>query len=445
MNPLPTRKTVAQACDACRRRKIKCNGLQPCPACLSAKLSCTFNVPQKRGGNQGARATVLNELRGNLPSNRGESPSPTSLQSASNHTIGLSQHPSPPHSGLETITIDACIDAYMERIYPVVPFLNLEILRKEVEQTSDSLLSRQFIIAFCAYVVTFGRILDESLLASSHTTDSELGKQLLDAALRIQNQERILSPSCQSVFISFFLYGAYAGLGNYRQGWFYLSEAATLLMMQKGESDPSWYSKAIYKRTFWVMLISQRAHAIRRNRPITLSTNPGTPLLEDPEERGLRYLASLFQPFDEVFFSVWNGSRQDCSKEWLLALERDVRTALPQILDVSNEQIANLRVSQLWLQVKLWELFPRFGFLSSESVYECLTFRYPIVLARDLVILATNLPVPSLQVHGVGMVCAYLTLNDLQTNSRRPRRSSTLLVLSPMYSLLYQFPHLTSN
>jgi SP family general alpha glucoside:H+ symporter-like MFS transporter len=118
----------------------------------------------------------------------------------------------------------------------------------------------------------------------------------------------------------------------------------------------------------------------------------------------LHHLASLFRPFDEVFFAVWNGSRQECSIEWLLGLEQDVRTALPPTLEVSNEEIANLKVSQLWLQIKLWELFPRFGFLSSESVHECLTFKYPIVVAKDLTILAIKLPTTSLQIHGVGMV-----------------------------------------
>lgn len=103
---------------------------------------------------------------------------------------------------------------------------------------------------------------------------------------------------------------------------------------------------------------------------------------------------------------MWNGASPECSKEWLLGLERDVRTALPTVLNVSNEQIANLRVSQLWLRIKLWELFPRFGFLSSESVYECLTFAYPVVLARDLVVVAMKLPVGSLRVHGVGLVCS---------------------------------------
>lgn len=152
------------------------------------------------------------------------------------------------------------------------------------------------------------------------------------------------------------------------------------------------------------MTLIVRAHAIRKNRPITLQVDSESPALDDDEERGLQYLASIFRPFDQVFFAVWTGATQNCSKEWLLTLERDVRTALPHLLDVPSEQVANLRVSQLWLQIKLWELFPRFGFLSSESVYECLTFRYPIVLARDLTMAANQLPITSLQVHGVGMV-----------------------------------------
>lgn len=112
----------------------------------------------------------------------------------------------------------------------------------------------------------------------------------------------------------------------------------------------------------------------------------------------------MFQPLDEIFFAVWNGSSESCSKEWLLELERNVRTALPPNLEASDAEKANLRVSQFWLRIKLWELFPRFGFLSTESVYECLTFRYPIAVAADLTVLAMKLPITSLQVHGVGMV-----------------------------------------
>lgn len=151
-------------------------------------------------------------------------------------------------------------------------------------------------------------------------------------------------------------------------------------------------------------LCCTRSHAVRRNRPITLQVTPTSPCLVMRNERGLNYLASIFRPLDDIFFAVWNGSTAECSKDWLLRLEHDVRSALPVMLEVSNEEIANLRVSQFWLQIKLWELFPRFGFLSTESIHECLTFKYPIIVAKDLTTLSMKLPISSLQVHGVGMV-----------------------------------------
>lgn len=158
-----------------------------------------------------------------------------------------------------------------------------------------------------------------------------------------------------------------------------------------------------------VLLTPSRSHGVRRSRPITLQVTSASPVLSVTHSLGLQLLASVFQPLDDIFFAAWNGSSKGCSKDWLLKLERDVRTALPHTLEVSNAEIANLRVSQCWLRIKLWELFPRFGFLSTESVYECLTFRYPIAVAHDLTILAMKLPITSLQVHGVGMVSLYLS------------------------------------
>lgn len=156
-------------------------------------------------------------------------------------------------------------------------------------------------------------------------------------------------------------------------------------------------------------LTLNRSHGVRRNRPITLQITPSSPSLSSTHAPGLQLLASIFQPLDEIFFAVWNGSSKGCSKEWLLELERDVRTALPLMLELSNEEMANVRVSQFWVRIKLWELFPRFGFLSTESYYECLTFRYPIAVAAELAVLAIKLPIASLQVHGVGMVSSVHT------------------------------------
>lgn len=54
---------VKRACDACHRRKVKCDGINPCRNCSSAQLTCTYNaIPQKKGP-KGSRAKVISELR----------------------------------------------------------------------------------------------------------------------------------------------------------------------------------------------------------------------------------------------------------------------------------------------------------------------------------------------------------------------------------------------
>ncbi|CAI6340607.1 unnamed protein product [Periconia digitata] len=411
-----------------------------CESSTSASLPCTFNVPQKQGGNRGPRATTLNQLRKEYTSS--STPIRTEGELDRNHARNAQEHTIPPLSStgglgptdLEALPIEACIEAYLDRIHPIVPLLNEDLLRDEVSKASISPASKQFVLSFCAYVVTFGKVLREpsaspslssTTAAATSISDFALGQQLVDSALAIQNPQRITQPSGLSVYISFFLYGAHAGMGMYRPGWFYLREATTLFMMQKpGEKE--WFTPETHTRVFWILVVSERAHAIRRQRPITLQINPSTPPPPPPltpPDRSLHHLATLFRPFDESFFSLWNdASRRDCSKDWLLSLETRVRTALLPPLslldDLSCDQLANVRVSQLWLQGKLYELFPRFGFLSSrESVYECLTFGYPVAVAGALLdhvgggevegngrmTTTTRLPARSLWVHGVGM------------------------------------------
>ena len=59
---------VPQACDACRARKVKCNGQQPCPPCEHLNLHCKFSGKRGSGGGNKARVAprrnrVLTQLR----------------------------------------------------------------------------------------------------------------------------------------------------------------------------------------------------------------------------------------------------------------------------------------------------------------------------------------------------------------------------------------------
>ncbi|WEW55242.1 Gypsy retrotransposon integrase-like protein 1 [Emydomyces testavorans] len=49
--PLQKRRRVTRACDECRRKKIKCDGKQPCTHCTVYSYACTYDQPSNRRRN----------------------------------------------------------------------------------------------------------------------------------------------------------------------------------------------------------------------------------------------------------------------------------------------------------------------------------------------------------------------------------------------------------
>ncbi|KAF2275428.1 uncharacterized protein EI97DRAFT_450995 [Westerdykella ornata] len=49
--PLQKRRRVTRACDECRRKKIKCDGKQPCTHCTVYSYECTYDQPSNRRRN----------------------------------------------------------------------------------------------------------------------------------------------------------------------------------------------------------------------------------------------------------------------------------------------------------------------------------------------------------------------------------------------------------
>lgn len=247
---MASRKIIAIACDACRRRKVKCNGQQPCSGCMSANLPCAYDSPRKQGGNRGARAVVLNQLREAQVQHAVIVPPASALSE-------LTPSPSAALYQPEAAFVQACIDTYVRLIQPVVPILSLHALEMEVLSAKTSVASRQFVLAFCAYVANFGNALSETHFDQTYSFNADQGRQCLNDALRIRDPMRATDPNPRSMLISFFLYGANAGLGDYQQGWFYLRETTTLFtMLQRSSVD--WYDERAHSCMFWILLISER-------------------------------------------------------------------------------------------------------------------------------------------------------------------------------------------
>ncbi|KAL1583053.1 hypothetical protein WHR41_08460 [Cladosporium halotolerans] len=64
VSPPTAAKPLRRACDCCRKRKVKCDGHDPCSPCKKASIRCAYLQPPKKKGPKGLRsARVLHALR----------------------------------------------------------------------------------------------------------------------------------------------------------------------------------------------------------------------------------------------------------------------------------------------------------------------------------------------------------------------------------------------
>lgn len=92
--------------------------------------------------------------------------------------------------------------------------------------------------------------------------------------------------------------------------------------------------------------------------------------------------------------------------EALVALEECIRNAVPSEIELPDVVMADLRVSQQWLRIMIWQLSTTAGFLSTSPAHECMDFRYPLLIARDLCLATWKLSRQSMEAHGIGLVSA---------------------------------------
>ncbi|KAJ5545399.1 hypothetical protein N7535_006214 [Penicillium sp. DV-2018c] len=419
--------SAKQACDACRRRKIKCISPRPCEQCRSAGLECRTTIQRQRKGRQGQTAKVLNELRtkeigealvretnisppSTAPRHGEIVATPPSLQST--ERCQFSKSP----GLLNYELVSACSEYFFSRMRGTVPVLQPSSFQKQIDLADKCPLAYCLVTAFCAFVVTqTGFSVENASISSGKFCTEEYRNSLIAEATEARKHiDPFTDPVRQSIIIAFLLYGCHIGLGNQRHAYYFLRESTTLYTAsalenqassaQADDDDPSLAGKL-----FWLLVISERAHAIRRHRPITLQVTPESPQLEDephPDTStiGFRRLVDLYRPFDETFLGHWNGRNTTCSIESLVRLEERIRNAVPADLDLPDIVMADLRVSQQWLRIMIWQLSTTAGFLSTKPTHECMDFRYPLLIAQDLCLATWKLSRQSMETHGIGLI-----------------------------------------
>lgn len=180
----PKAKRLNRACDACSRRKVKCDHERPCKNCRDLNIECTFNRPTKRRGPINKVAEELKrQKRVHHPNN-----DQNEISSLAEHTTGnlsLLFHTTHDDHTAESIApfdvVKRLVMLYFTYVYPRFPFphedLFVECLNKRLDLEEDkdyTALLAAVVGVTAAFVPRLARVVllelgDESLLANNLT------------------------------------------------------------------------------------------------------------------------------------------------------------------------------------------------------------------------------------------------------------------------------------
>lgn len=444
MTATPNTPPVKKACDACHRRKVKCSGGQPCKNCGATNLQCTYlAIPQKKGP-KGSRAKVISEIRDTQlqqhQSQPAQAPLPAAATSApasgplatpparNDHSpFNFNSPVSPTHGRtpglLSQQTIDACLSFFFEHLYPTMPVFNRDKFA-EMIYGQDAVYPDSYclVASLCAFVmVQPGMTLNVSgAVGRSYAGEPPQNRygfanMLLEDLLRVRTgRDYVEQPTLITVQTSFFLFCSYFTLEKQNSCWYYLREASTLAQLMKMHEESTYYvgdadENQFKRRTFWLILLTERAYAMERHRTLSVHPTIQLPAIDGPEQEiisGFIHLTKLFCCIDDDFMALWNKTKSECSPEWISSLQKRLREVLPHQIYATEHQVADIKITQQWLKIMAWQLSVAHGLISSHSSDPALSFTYPIEVAKELVSDIENLSLESMEVHGVGLVRA---------------------------------------
>ncbi|KAM7218279.1 hypothetical protein V8F06_006342 [Rhypophila decipiens] len=407
---------VKRACDACHRRKVKCDGINPCRNCSASQLACTYNaIPQKKGP-KGSRAKVLSEIR--------EKQHQSSLSAkVQNRMNGInSPPPSPNHTPnpglLSSEMVKQSLDFFFTNMYPSMPILQRQRLEQQSLYMDQNLDTYCLLTSLCAFMMLQPGMTMPGVGGDPYSFNESMpganlisGTLLLEETIRVRKGFNYMdAPSLNTLCTSYFLFACNYGLDIHNKAWFHLREATTLMHMigmDKERTYQEQYDKvesSRRRRLYWLLFVTERAYALKQGRPLTLEASIELPSQnDDPTEPQPHQLnafiqqVTLFRPFDNSLVALWNKTKE--RDEASAFLQKQLPEVLPPYLNAPHAQLAEMQINQQWAKNTVWQL----GAATGNGDENGVPYPYPVDIQRDLLPMVTALP-GHLGLNGLGLV-----------------------------------------
>ncbi|KAJ5894959.1 hypothetical protein N7495_006650 [Penicillium taxi] len=330
----PSKLPLKQACDNCRRRKIKCSRELPCDKCQRLFLSCSYSdVLRRKGpkfrtlyplapghplatGNYSVIQPFCAMQDGcsdapyfglNVPSSPTPPPSDTSAQfplysicddvPQSSHTESVSSPDSIDFSGASILSptlpqagrlspeiLLAHFNAHQRYLLPIMPVVYGERLHMDCQQPEWLSPQRYSFLASLCAATHIQLKLDDTVPSQdldgfqrwtgSHQRIS--GEMLLEEVLRARREYDIVEDrSIENLLTSFFLYASYGNMDKQDHAWFYLCQATSMaftlgLHRESTYEDFTVEEAEERRRVFWLLFITERGYALQQSKPLML-------------------------------------------------------------------------------------------------------------------------------------------------------------------------------
>ncbi|KAE8363783.1 hypothetical protein BDV27DRAFT_158484 [Aspergillus caelatus] len=440
-------RRTSQACDACRYRKVKCNGARPCSQCAHLNLSCNFSVApvKRRPGGRGHLVAQLRtrQVRTGMVHGAQSLPtiSRTDLKDRDTHSI----RPAPGAHILPVGFFLELLPQFSHFVYPLNPIISPDEIRQSIASMHITADDEALVYAFAA--VTINRTQAYSTL---HGSFAGLMANLIRHSLKAYREGEIngydweggglghLPVNIKRVMTCIFLGICMIPFGQFDRSFFILREAITIIQTRdvhrwQANDDPeSRREVARWQRVYWEAYIHERSLALMPSFPSILTAlETGLPMADTSipahVDLGFRRLIHLFLVQDETFFAHWRAQHSpghpapDMTAGWIefkqaqlddneVGTAEEVALLQAQGLGSLTEfQQADLVITRIWLRTLVWQLALSHGLLCSapsQSPEESLSFHFPVErLSTELRNLVDHLQsVASVGIHGHGIL-----------------------------------------
>lgn len=415
---LPSKQPF-RACNACKRRKVKCSGGAVCSRCSRANLHCVYGSvhPAALSRRSIVRGKVIESYRQSLAqeetSNDGGKTCTTLSQT--------SQTDETNKAGASRFTTEfflSFVEDYCNYTLPTVPIVGEAEFRSAIEAMHHSTQDRSLVYSLTAQTLNLTRTLGRGVPINGD--DATI---LYEMAL--QNRQPVFfrhQITVKSVMVPLLVsIGMFATGRDVDMGYYYNREAITGVQILRVDDpehqnsfDPG--ERAQRERLHWLLFIHDRFHALCSYRPAVMSLLPNIPEDNPSIPPGVteyfNQLIRVFRVVDDDFIRNWiDKTRPDLTLRWIenkqSELGNDSNTWSAGFETLSDMQQVDLIVTRYWLRTLLWEMALHKSILRSDVQnpnHDFLSLAFPIRLSHQLQHCLSTKPREAVEIHGTGIL-----------------------------------------